>query len=133
MDRTKRLRLSLILMGISFIALGGCVARRSKAAVRSYTQVLKPGMTRKEVEGYFRMKNVRYTRTWGVPGSNTYSPADLIEIWTFHLPLPCDDQPHYVEFIFKEQTQHPRPTAPQADDLDTLRTITTLDGDIDCF
>jgi hypothetical protein len=137
MDHTKRRSLSLVLVGVSLVALAGCVARRSKAALLSYSQVLKPGMTRKDVEDYFRTKKVRFSQVCCVVGSYKHSPDDLIEIRGFPSPLPCD-QSHYVAFIFNDQTQHPPATMPhagglQADDLDTLRSITTFDGDVDCF
>ena len=52
MDHKKLRLLSLVLVSISLGALGGCVARRARAAVATYSQDLKPGMTRKEVEDY---------------------------------------------------------------------------------
>ena len=138
MKHLKRGWLALLLIVVSLGPLAGCVARRSKAALLSYSRVLKPGMTRKEVEDYFRTKKVKFNQTCCVQGPYKRSPDDLIEIWTFHSPLPCDNQPHYVAFIFNDQTQHPLAAMPQAgvlqaDDLDTLRSIITFDGDIDCF
>lgn len=138
MDPKKCRMLSLVLVGISLTAPAGCVARRTKAALLSYDQALKPGMTRKDVEDYFRTKKIRFSQMCCVVGPYKHSPDDLIEIRTFHLPLPCDDQSHYVAFIFNDQTQRPpaampKPDNGQADDLDTLRSITTYDGPIDCF
>jgi hypothetical protein len=129
----KRRWLSLILVGVSLGALAGCVARRSKAALLSYSQVLKPGMTRKDVEEYFRANKVQFSRTCRVEGSYKQSYDDLIKIGTQHFPVPCGDESYYVTFIFNDQTQHPPVRTPQADDLDTLRSITTIHWVDDCF
>ena len=58
-------------------------------------------MTRKDVEDYFRTKKVRFSQVCCVVGSYKHSADDIIEIRTFHSPLPCD-QSHYVAFIFKD-------------------------------
>ena len=133
-DHMKRRFLSLVLVGASLGALTGCVARRAKAASRSYSQVLKPGMTRKEVEDYFRANKIQFSQGCCAAGSNGHSLDDYIEIGTQHIPVPCGDTSYYVAFIFNEQTQHPptRRILP-ADDLDTLRSITTFQWVDDCF
>jgi hypothetical protein len=133
MDYMKRRLLSLVLVGVSLGALAGCVARRTKAAVLSYSQVLKPGMTRKEVEDYFRANKVQFSQECCVGGSNIHSLVDLIKIGTQHIPVPCGDTPYYVAFIFDDHTQHPPVKLLPADDMDTLRSITTVNLVDDCF
>ncbi len=131
MDHKKLRLLSLVLVSISLGALGGCVARRARAAVATYSQDLKPGMTRKEVEDYFRANKISFGH--GCCAANEVSVDDLIEIGTRHFPVPCGDSTYYVAFIFDEKTQHPPARIMQADDLDTLRSITTFDRVDDCF
>src|ERR1700733_1155551 len=129
----KRRLLSLVLVGVSLGALAGCVARRTKAAVLSYNQVLKPGMTRKEVEDYFRANKIQFRQGCCAEGPHAHSLDDLVEIGTQHFPVPCGDTSYYVAFTFNDQTQH-RPTRHlRADDLDTLRSITTFHWVDDCF
>ena len=85
MDHKKLRLLSLVLVSISLGALGGCVARRARAAVATYSQDLKPGMTRKEVEDYLRANKVQFSQGC-CAGSNERSLDDLIEIGTRHFP-----------------------------------------------
>ena len=133
MDHMKRRLLSLVLVNVSLGVLGGCVARRTKAAVASYSQDLKPGMTRKEVEDYFRTNKIQFSQECCVGGSNIHSLVDLIKIGTQHIPLPCGDTPYYVAFIFDYHTQHPPVRLLPVDDMDTLRTIAKLSLVDDCF
>lgn len=129
----KRRLLSLVLVGISLGALAGCVARRTKAALISYDQVLKPGMTRKEVEDYLRANKASFDHTCCVEGPNKRSLDDLIKIGTRHFPVPCGDESYYVALIFNDQTEHPPVANSGTDDLDTLRSITTFHWVDDCF
>jgi hypothetical protein len=133
-DLMKRRLLSLVLVGVGLGALSGCgVARRTKAAVRSYNQVLKPGMTRKDVEDYFRANNVRFGRGCCAVASKGLSWDDYVDIGTQHVPLPCGETRYQVAFIFNEQTQHPPARYRPADDLDTLRSIINYHWVDDCF
>jgi hypothetical protein len=133
MDHMKRRLLSLVLVGVSLGALAGCVARRTKAAVASYSQVLKPGMTRKEVEDYFRTNKIQFSQMCCAEGSNKHSLDDFIKIGTSHFPVPCGDETYYVAFIFNDQTQHPPARFMETEDLDTLRSITKVNWVDDCF
>lgn len=133
MDHMKRRLLSLALVGVSLAALAGCVARRTKASVLSYSQVLQPGMTRKDVEDYFRANKIQFIQMCCVEASYKHSYDDLVKIGTLHFPVPCGDQSYYVAFVFDDQTQHPPGRFPQADNLDMLRSITTFNKVDDCF
>jgi hypothetical protein len=133
MDRKKLRLLILVLVNISLGALGGCVARRAKSAVATYSQVLKPGMTRKEVEDYFRANKIQFSQACCAERSNGQALDDLVEIGTQHFPVPCGDTTHYAAFIFDEQTQHPPVGFMRADNLDTLQSITTFHWADDCF
>jgi len=128
----KRRLLSLVVVGVSLGALAGCVARHTKAAALSYRQVLKPGMTRKDVEDYFRANKIQFSQGCCVTGANAQSLDDLIEIGTQHFPVPCGDTTYYVAFIFNDQTQHRPESILKTHDLDTLRSITTFQW-VDCF
>lgn len=132
----KRRLLSLVLVGVSVGALSGCgVARRTNAAVLSYGQVLKPGMTRKDVEDYFRANNVQFFRGCCAVASHGGTLDDYIEIGTqhVHFPLPCGETRYQVAFIFNEQKQHPPARLQRVDDLDTLQSIINYHWVDDCF
>jgi hypothetical protein len=107
----------------------GCVARRTKAALLSYDQALKPGMTRRDVEDYLRANKVSFGRMYS---SHGYPLDDFVDIGMAHYPLPCGDESYYVVFVFSNQSEHVPETNSHADDLDTLQSITTS-HDIDCF
>jgi hypothetical protein len=126
----NRRLLSLVLAGMSATGLAGCVARRTKAAMLSYDQVFKPGTTRKDVEEYLRVNKVPFGRMFGSSG---YPLEDFIKIGTRHFPVPCGDESYYVAFLFDDQTEHPPVINSRADDLDTLRSITTFHWVDDCF
>ena len=104
------------------------VRRRREAAyesaVRSYAQVLKPGMTRKEVEGYFRAKKLDFRQTCCVDTKDYAKGSwdDLIKIGEEDAPWYCSSTNVYVGFQF---------TGPgdfngmwRADDLDKLKAVT---------
>ena len=128
----KRRWLTLVLV-VSPGALTGCVARCSDAALSSYSQVLKPGMTRKAVEDYLRANKLQFGQMCCAEGSHKRSLDNLIRIRTRHFPAPGGDTAYYVAFIFDDQTQHPPARILQADDLETLRSISTLHWVDDCF
>jgi hypothetical protein len=129
----KRRLLSLVLVGVSLGALAGCVARHTKAAALSYSEVLKPGMTRKDVEDYFRANKVQFSQMCCLEASHKHSFDDLIKIGTLHFPVPCGDTSYYVAFRFSDQTEHPPVGFMKAENLDTLRSITTINWVDDCF
>jgi hypothetical protein len=49
-----------------------------QSQLRSYSEILKPGMTHKEVEDYFNAKNMRFQQWCCIEERNTY--ADLLKI-----------------------------------------------------
>jgi hypothetical protein len=60
-----------------------------QAALRSYSQVLKPGMTRKEIEGYFHTENINFVQTCcveSVESSKKHSLDDLAACGASQLP-----------------------------------------------
>jgi hypothetical protein len=130
----KRGRLALVLVVVSLGPLAGCVARRATAAVLSYSQNIKPGMTRKVVEDYLRANKVQFGQMYCVGGGGPkHSLDDVIPIGTTHFPVPCGDTDYLVVFVFDDQTQHPPARFMQADDMDTLRSIKTVSWVADCF
>jgi hypothetical protein len=95
-----------------------------EAALRSYTQVLKPGMTRKEVEDYLRAKNIEFRQICCVDikeSSKRRSWDDLTRIGEEDVPFVCRENNVYVAFQFTDHEQ--RGTGWQANDLDALKAL----------
>ena len=80
-----------------------------QAALRSYSQILKPGMKRKEVEDYLRLNKIEFLQM---------SPYDLTKIGEEKPPWFCGTSDVYVQFRFTNV----RKGEPQLDahDEDTL-------------
>jgi hypothetical protein len=66
--------------------------------LRSYTDVLSPGATRKRVEDVLRARGIQYERVSGFDTSHVY--ADLVEIGTEPAPWYCSKNNVYVKFAF---------------------------------
>jgi hypothetical protein len=130
------LRLLLVLLVVSLFAFGlrhelkkRAQARREAAyqsALRSYTEVLKPVMTRKEVEDYLHGRSVQFRQMCCVDAmelSKRKSWDDLVKIGEESAPWFCSENNVYLAFQFiddgKQQTNWWK-----ADDLDTLKSIT---------
>jgi hypothetical protein len=103
-----------------------------QAVLRSYSQVLKPGMARKEVEGYFHAKNIDFVHTCCVDPtglSKKHSWDDLVEIGKDAAPWFCRENNAYLAFEFIDQEQHG--TNWDSNDADTLKSVSIyhrLDG-----
>jgi hypothetical protein len=130
----KRILVSiLVLAAAGLLALGirnGQAKRKREvayqAALGSYTQVLKPGMTRKEVEDYFHGQNISFKQMCCVEAtelSKRKSWDDLIKIGEEATSWFCSENNVYLAFQFvddgKQQTN-----GWKADDFDTLKSIT---------
>jgi hypothetical protein len=83
-----------------------------QAALRSYTQILKPGMKRKEVEDYLRANKTEFLRM---------SLDDLTKIGEEEPPWHCGTSSVHVKFRFTRVGQ--REPGLGADDEDTLDEI----------
>ena len=129
-DEMKCRLLSLVLVIISLTTLVGCVARRTKAALLSYERVLKPGMTRKDVEDYLRANKIPFHQQCCLVAHRRDPLEDFISIGTAHYPVPCGDESYFVVFLFNDQTE--QATNSKANDFDTLQSITTFSS-VDCF
>jgi hypothetical protein len=66
--------------------------------LRSYTDLLSPGATRKQVEDALRARGIRYERVSGFDTSLVY--ADLVKIGTEPAPWYCSKKNVYVKFAF---------------------------------
>ena len=88
----------------------------------SYSEVLKPGMSRKDVEGYLNAKNVRFTQMCCV-AQHTGAFDDLTKIGQEDAPWYCSEQNIYVAVQFNAAERYKNPRT-ETDPSDTLRAIT---------
>jgi len=128
----KRWRLwSAVLVLVILIALCAATIRNAwkkqaqskreaayQSALNSYCAALKPGMTRKEVEGYFRAKAVGFQQMCCIDERSAF--ADLVKIGTEGAPWYCSEQNIYVAFQFAGVAQRKFEVA----DSDTLKSVT---------
>jgi hypothetical protein len=128
MRRNCAFLLLLILILVSAACdLGGEKKKQKReaayqAARQSYSDVMKPGMTRKDVEEYFRTKAVVFSQLCCIEAGNTY--ADLIKIGKEKHPWYCEAHNVYVAFQFA--AAEPRDNPPSTRDSDILKKVTVF-------
>jgi hypothetical protein len=90
-----------------------------QAALRSYNQILKPGMKRREVEDYLRLNKIEFLQV---------SPYDLTKIGEEEPPWYCGTSDVYVKFRFTNVRKGaPQPDAHDEDTLDEIAVYHQLD------
>lgn len=97
-----------------------------QAKLQSYSDVLKPGMTRKNVEDYLRAKGVEFGKLCCVDKASVFS--DLVKIGKEKHPWYCEEHNVYITFQFVSVEPQ---KGLEAHDSDTLKEITIfhkLDG-----
>ena len=130
--------LALFLMavvGVGLFALGirhGVRAHQKRkreaayqSALLSYTQVFKPGMTRKEVEDYLRARNLDFGQTCCVVGIQPHpkhSLDDITRVGQEDAPWFCSEHYVFVAFQFEDHGQYKSILG--ADDNDILKSVT---------
>jgi hypothetical protein len=94
-------------------------------AVHFYQQILKPGMTRKEVEDYLHAKNKMFRQICCIDSNGTSKNSwdDEVKIGEEDPPWVCGENNVYVGFAFIDNPS-PHGESSQADDLDRLKSIT---------
>jgi len=95
-----------------------------QSALRSYSEALRPGMTRKQVEGYLRTKNVKFRQMCCVDASHRFSTNvydDIAKIGQEDPQWFCNEKNVYVAFQFAGPERNP--PEPGADASDKLRAI----------
>jgi hypothetical protein len=129
------LLLMLLLVGVGLLGWGirhglKLQAKRKReaayqSALLSYTQVLKPGMTRKEVEDYLRARNVGFSQMCcvvGIQGPPKGSLDDITKVGQEDAPWFCSEHYVFVAFQFEDHGQYKSILG--ADDNDILKSVT---------
>jgi hypothetical protein len=127
MSRRLSLILPLILVALSAATSCDAWGQRAKkkreaayqAALQSYSEVLRPGMTRKNLEDYLRGKGTGFQQMCCVDERSAY--ADLVRIGKEKHPWYCSEHNVYVAFQFAAVEPH---DALHAYDSDVLKRVT---------
>ncbi len=127
MSRWRLLILGLILVAVSATAIGWAWRKQAQrkreeayqSALRSYSEVLRPRMTRKEVEDYLRSRGIEFRQMCCIDERSAF--ADLVRIGKEGAPWYCSEQNVYVAFQFAAVEPH---ETWKAYDSDTLKRVT---------
>jgi hypothetical protein len=92
-------------------------------ALQSYSETLKPGMTRREVENYFRAKGVAFSQICCIDERSAL--ADLTIIGKEKHPWYCSAHIVYIAFQFAA-VELQENSLPSSKDSDTLKKITVF-------
>ena len=133
--KTWPLKLTFVALALSVVGGGTWYGLKAQAqgrreaayqmTLRSYDQVLKPGMTRGKVEGYLGARNTPFERMCCVDAARLSERAswdDLVMIGQEKPPWFCSENYIYVAFQFIDH-EPPPGSAKTADDLDTLKSV----------
>jgi hypothetical protein len=75
-----------------------------QTALQVYSENLKPGLTRKDIESYLQAGNVTFDRMCCVEERSTF--ADLIKVGQEDAPWYCIDEYVYIAFEFTATEAH---------------------------
>ncbi len=114
LPRTKRWRSVLLAIFVSLVLIGTIrwirtrqIQRKRDAAyqlaLESYSKVLKPEMTRTEVESYLSLRKIPIQKTYGFDHSNFYT--DLIHVGEDPAPWYCDKINVYIAVEFNRSEE----------------------------
>ena len=107
---------------------------RYQNALRSYSEALKTGINRKQVEGYFSAKHVSFSQTCCVSVKEftrgVYDNAydDLVKVGQEDAPWFCSENNVYVAFQFLGSDKDSFPKAEATDRLKDVTLYRKLDG-----
>ena len=99
-----------------------------QSALRSYTQVFKPGASRKQVEGYLHGREIDFRQMCCVGRRNTETYDDLVRIGQEDPPFICEGKNIYVAFQFSGREPLDIPKANATDKLDEITIFRWLEG-----
>ncbi len=99
-----------------------------QATLRSYSDALRSGLTRKDVESYLRANNKPFRQMccMGRSGKNAYD--DLTKIGEESPPWNCSAHNVYIGLEFVSAGTHPFPEAHESDTLTKVRIFHWFEG-----
>jgi hypothetical protein len=139
MQRSRLLLLILTLVVVFACALGYARTKRTTqlaqqrdahyhAALRSYSEILRPGLSRKDVEAYLRSKRAPFRQMCCMGSSQTWVYDDLTKIGAEPAPWYCSEHKVYIWFAFAPAAPVPSQGGPYSNDSDTLTEVRIFHG-----
>lgn len=128
MSRGRLLLIGLVLVALSATAIGYSARKQAQkekreaayeSALRSYSETLRPGMTRKEVEDYLKSKGTKFQQMGWIDERSAFS--DLVKIGSEPPPWYCSEYGVYIALQFAAFEPH-KPW--ESYDSDILKRIT---------
>jgi hypothetical protein len=101
-----------------------------QAGLLAYSNDLKPGLTRREVEDYLRARNASFKNECCLGHENYY--ADLVHIGEERAPWYCSEEHVYVAFEFSAVEKHDLASF-FAKDSDVLKRVEIFQPDTGCL
>ena len=98
-----------------------------QAALQEYSNEIKPGLTRNEVESYFRTRGVRFTQMCCV-GQARGAWADLVKVGEESAPWYCSEYYVNIAFEFRATEPHRLWESRDSDVLESVRIFRQLGG-----
>lgn len=102
--------LAAVISALAVWSTARAMARRNRAiayqtTVRAYSQALRPGVTRKQVEDYLRSRSVHFAWMYTAFGGRRESQyADLVKIGEESAPWYCSEEYVYVALEFSNES-----------------------------
>lgn len=97
--------------------------------LQSFSESLKPGMTRKNVEDHLREKGVKYEKMCCIDEKTAY--VDIVRIGKEKHPWYCSAHTVYIAFQFADEPHEGERTSDR--DTDKLKSITIYHSLDDCL
>jgi hypothetical protein len=97
-------------------------------ALQSYSEALKPGITRKDVEDYLRGKNKAFSQSCCMEQARSNAWDDLTKIGEERSPWYCSKHNVYIGFAFVGTKPHFVPEAHDSDTLTAVRIFHAMEG-----
>ena len=138
-DRVRVVRRWALLILVSIVLVAAAVVLRGRhvsaqraegrearyqAVLQSYSSALKPGMTRKEVEGYLKRNGTPF----GHEEVGLHGPSTLVKIAEEDPPWYCGEHYVYIAFSFDSNSSDARPTVSDEDTLSSVYLSKQLSG-----
>jgi hypothetical protein len=99
-----------------------------QAALRSYTVILKPGMSRRDAESYLASGSKTFRQQCCIGGTSKNAWDDLVKIGEEDTPWYCSQHNVYIALEFISSGAHVFPKASPEDALTRVSIFRALEG-----
>jgi hypothetical protein len=104
-------------------------AATNRSALMMYSENLRPGLTRKDVEDYLRARRTSFAQRCCTEERNTFT--DLVKVGEEPAPWYCSEWPVYIALEFAATESHRPPFLPS--DSDVLKKVDLVSNGEGCL